>query len=99
MNPYLARDMETLERVQQNYTRRVAVRTGMEYTDYPDRLGRLDVSLLSTRQTALENCNHVCRKNFFSCRYRSTWNALPEDIVTASSLLTAKSRLLSSRVP
>ncbi len=137
VNPHLVRDVEALERVQRNYTRRVAVRAGIEYTDYLDRLSRLEMPLLSTRRNkacllmyykllnglnhvchdmlpldsnprelrrhnsrnvALENCNRVCRKNFFSCRYRSAWNALPEDIVAAPSLFTAKHRL-SSWVP
>ncbi len=137
VNPYLVRDVETLECVQRNYTRRVALRTGMEYTDYPDRLRKLEVSLLSdrrdnaciamyykllnglnhvchdilplddnprklrrhnSRNLVLEKCNRECRKNFFSCRYRSTWNALPEDIVRAPSLPSIK-RKLSTLVP
>ncbi len=137
VNPYLARDIEILERVQRDYTRRVALRTGIEYTDYSDRLRILEVPLLSerrnnacilmyykllnglnhvchdilpldsnprelrrhnSRNVALEKSNRVCRKNFFSCRYRSVWNALPEDIVTAPSLSTVKRRL-SCQVP
>ncbi len=69
VNPYLARDVEILERVQRDYTRRVACRTGIEYTDYSDRLLRLEVPLLSVRSNnaclvmyykLLNGLNHVC---------------------------------------
>ncbi len=38
VNPYLARHVVTLERVQHDYMRRIALRAGIEYTDYHDRL-------------------------------------------------------------
>ncbi len=47
VNPYLACDVETLERVQRDYTRRVALRAGIEYVDYDDRLRSMEVPLLS----------------------------------------------------
>ncbi len=50
-NPYLVRDIETLERVQRDYTRRVAQRTRLQYVDYADRIRQLELPYLSERRT------------------------------------------------
>ncbi len=39
VNPYLACDVETLERVQRDCTRRVILGAGIEYTDYTTMIG------------------------------------------------------------
>ncbi len=70
VNPYLARDVDTLERVQRDYMRCIALTAGIEYTDYHDRLCSLEVPLLSERR------NNACILMYRvaqSCVHKSMW--------------------------
>ncbi len=106
-NPSLACDVAMLERVQRDYTRRIACRARLQYADYADRLCKLDLPLLSTRRQnaclvmyykLLNRLSHTCHEilpldpNARQLRRHNTKN-----IATEKSRLELRRRFFSCR--
>ncbi len=58
VNAYLGHDVETVECIHRDYTQHVAVRVGVAYTDYHNRLCSLEVPLLSEWRNNASTINY-----------------------------------------
>ena len=49
-SPYLSKDIEKIEKIQQSFTRKAFIRCNMRFSSYQDRLYQLDIKSLKQRR-------------------------------------------------